>query len=324
MSIVFRPAVREQTSLLVGLAGPSSSGKTVSALKLARGIMGGQDQGLFVIDTEARRAKHYACGPDEEPGPFRFRFQHGDLTAPFSPDAYRDAIAAAVGAGAKVVIVDSMSHEHESEGGILEWHERELDRMAGQDYTKRERMTFAAWIKPKAAHNRLVNFILQQPVHFIFCFRAKDKMKLVKDGQGKTVPVQLGWTPICSDRFEYEMTTLLMLPPGARGVPDLDLEATKINVHHREFFPKGQAIAEPAGQQLAAWAAGGAQPQDERAPLMDEIRQLSDAMRLSRETRSDAWATYVGKGVRPEQADPAALADLVSFLRTRAGATTAA
>lgn len=261
MTYTFRPAVREQTSLLIGLAGPSGSGKTASGLKLARGILGGKDDGIFMIDTEANRGRHYACAPGEKPGEFRFRFQHLRMEPPFSPHAYQEAIAAAVTVGAKLVFVDSMSHEHEGQGGILEWHETELDRMAGQDYAKRERMTFAAWIKPKAAHNQFVNFILQQPCHFIFGFRAKDKMKLLKvmrDGRERTEPVQLGWTPICSDRFEYEMTTLLMLPPNARGVPDLTLEATKINAHHVSFFPAGQPIAETAGEQLAAWAGGAA------------------------------------------------------------------
>ena len=70
--------------------------------------------------------------------------------------------------------------------------------------------------------------------------------------------MQVGWTPICTDRFEYEMTTMLMLPPGAQGVPDLSLEATKINANHRADFPAGQPISEAAGAALAAWARGGA------------------------------------------------------------------
>lgn len=258
MSYQFRAAVREQTSLLIGLAGPSGSGKTASALKLARGILGGQDDGIFVIDTEANRASHYACAPGEKTGPFAFRFQHCEMKPPFSSDAYREVIGAAVDAGAKVIIVDSMSHEHEGQGGMLEAQAAELARMGGQESKK-----FSAWIKPKADHNKLVNFILQQRCHFIFCFRAKDKMKLLKvekNGRQSVEPVQLGWTAICSDRFEYEMTTLLMLPPTARGVPDLSLESTKVNAHHVDFFPPGEAITEECGRKLAEWARGGSVP----------------------------------------------------------------
>lgn len=275
MSYTFRPAVRAETSLLLGIAGPSGSGKTASALKVARGILGGQDEGIFVIDTEADRALHYACAPGEEPGPFRFRFQHCSMRPPFSSANYSEVIGVAVNAGARVIVVDSMSHEHEGKGGMLEAHAKELERMGGRDS-----QTFAAWIKPKAAHNDLVNVILQQRCHFIFCFRAKDKMKLVKvmkDGRERTEPVQLGWTAICSDRFEYEMTTLLMLPPAARGVPDLSLESTKVNAHHVDFFPKGHPIGEDAGRRLAEWARGGAPALTNGAPTTHPQRSATPA-----------------------------------------------
>lgn len=256
-TFTFRPAVREETSVLLGLAGPSGSGKTLSALRAARGLAGGDDTKIFAIDTEQGRMLHYACAGNEKPGPFKFRFNHLRMEAPFSPEAYASAIMAARAAGAKVIIVDSMSHEHEGAGGILEQHEQQLEKMAGQDWAKRERMKFTAWIVPKAAHNKLVNSILQQPCHMIFCFRAKDKLVLVKNEKGKIEPTKAGWTAICSDRFEYEMTTLLMLPPNAKGVPDLNAEQTKLQEQHRSFFPVGQPITEKAGELLAAWAKGG-------------------------------------------------------------------
>ena len=96
MSFTFRPARREAVSLIVGLAGASGSGKTMSAMRLAKGIAG--DKPFCVIDTEAGRAKHYAD---------QFRFDHGDLTPPFTPGAYADAIAAADAAKYPVIVVDS-------------------------------------------------------------------------------------------------------------------------------------------------------------------------------------------------------------------------
>src|SRR4051794_9429683 len=106
MTFQFRPAVRERTPLLIGLAGPSGSGKTFSALRLATGLAAGGP--VFFVDTESRRGLHYAD---------QFRFQHCDLTAPFRPNSYLEALTAAKAAGAAVVIVDSMSHEHEGPGG---------------------------------------------------------------------------------------------------------------------------------------------------------------------------------------------------------------
>src|SRR5689334_8290331 len=100
----FRPAVREGVGLLIGLAGSSGSGKTYTALRLASGMAG--DKPFAVIDTEAGRAKHYAD---------QFTFHHGDLTPPFSPARYSEAIKAADEAGYPVIVVDSCSHEHAGE-----------------------------------------------------------------------------------------------------------------------------------------------------------------------------------------------------------------
>ena len=112
MSFTFRPAARENVGLLVGLSGPSGSGKTYTGMRLAAGIAG--DHPFAVIDTEAGRAKHYAD---------QFRFDHGDLTPPFTPERYADAIAAADAAKYAVIVVDSMSHEWAGDGGILDWQE---------------------------------------------------------------------------------------------------------------------------------------------------------------------------------------------------------
>ena len=250
MTIKFKPAKREGTHVLFGIAGPSRSGKTLSALLISRGLVG-DDKRIFVVDTEGGRALHYACKEGEEPGPLRFKFQHGELHAPFSPEAYTEALKAAVDAGAQVVIVDSASHEHEGPGGILEMHAQEHERMGNREATK-----FAAWIKPKARHNQYINTLLQLPVHLLFCFRAKDKMKMVKNEKGKMEPVNIGWTAICPDRMEYEMADLLLLEPGASGVPSLEL--SNLFGGHRPFFPPGEPLGEEVGRKLAEWAAGGA------------------------------------------------------------------
>ena len=255
MTYTFRPAIREQTSLLIGLAGPSSSGKTFSALRLATGMANGGP--ITVIDTESRRALHYADS---------FKFQHGELSAPFRPEHYLEALEAAKAFGSSVIIVDSQSHEHEGPGGILEWHEEELERMAGNDWAKRERVKFTAWIKPKRAHNRFVNSVLQLGVHVIFCFRAKPKLALIKNDKGKIEPVEMGWQPICSDRFEYEMTTLLMLPPNGQGIPDLSAQATKLQEQHKPFMKAGEQISEDMGKQFAEWAGGGATREPSHPP----------------------------------------------------------
>lgn len=242
-------AKRESTPLLIGLVGPSGGGKTKSALRLAAGIQKVRGGKLVGIDTEARRMLHYA----EE-----FPLTYLEFKAPFSSQRYLEALkAAAEKAEGGVVIVDSMSHEHEGEGGYLEFHESELDRMAGGDWKKRERMTFTAWIKPAAERRRLINSILQMNTAFVFCFRAKEKLKIVKGQE----PIQLGWQAIAGEEFAFEMTVRCLLPPGANGIPDWSDEAFRQGVpkrsdFHRPIVPNGVQLSESIGEHLAQWAKG--------------------------------------------------------------------
>src|SRR3954466_8729879 len=192
MPFNFRPAPRENVGLLIGLSGGTGSGKTFTAMRLAQGIAG--DKPFAVIDTEAGRANHYAD---------RFKFDHGDLTPPFTPDRYAEAIAAADAAKYPVIVVDSTSHEWAGEGGILDWQEAELDRMAGTDWKKREACKMAAWIKPKVSHKRMVQRLLQVRAHLILCFRAEPKVEMARDANGKleirekkSLTGLQGWIPI--------------------------------------------------------------------------------------------------------------------------------
>jgi len=248
MTFQFRPAVRENVGLLIGLAGGTGSGKTYSAMRLAAGIAG--DRPFAVIDTEAGRAKHYAD---------RFRFDHGDLAPPFSPSRYADAIKAADDAKYPVIVVDSASHVHAGDGGILDMHEAELQRMAGDDYKKRDACKMAAWIKPKGQHKAMVNRLLQVRAHLILCFRAEEKVEPVYvDGKMKMVPKKSrtgkdGWIPICEKNLPFEMTCSFLLLSDRPGVP----EPIKLEEQHRALFPSDKPISEETGRALAAWAAGG-------------------------------------------------------------------
>jgi hypothetical protein len=249
MAFSFRPAVRENVPLLIGLAGGTGSGKTYTALRLAKGIAG--DRPFALVDTEASRAKAYAD---------QFRFDHGDLTPPFRPERYLEAIVEADKAGYPVIVVDSASHEHAGEGGLLDWHDEILDRMAGNDYGKRERMTMAAWIEPKMEHKRFIQRLLQLRSHLILCFRAEAKIEIGKDDKGKTVIREKqslvgynGWIPVCEKNLPYELTVFHMLLADQPGVP----HPIKLQEQHRHLFPDGQPITEESGAALAEWARGG-------------------------------------------------------------------
>lgn len=247
----FRPAVRENVGLWINLIGGTGSGKTFTGMRLASGIAGGKP--FAVIDTENRRALHYAD---------QFKFDHAELRAPFRPDAYAEAVVAADAAGYPVIMVDSGSHVWAGDGGVLDWQEEELDRMAGNDYGKRERVKMSAWIKPKMAHKHMVQKLLQVKAHIIFCLRAEQKIEMVKvDGKMVIQPKQSltgldGWIPVCDKNLPFEATCSFLLTADKPGLP----HPIKLQEQHRPLFPLDKPITEESGRLIAQWAAGGKEP----------------------------------------------------------------
>lgn len=240
-NFTFRPATRENTPLIIGIGGPTKSGKTYSALRLATGLANGGQ--IAMLNCEGPRGHQYAE---------KFNYGACDLEPPFRATRYVEVMEEARKIKPAVLIIDSGSHMHDGPGGCLEWHEEELDRMAGTDWKKRERATFAAWVKPKAAENAFIYSMLGMDCAVVLCLRAKEKIKLVK---GKD-PIDLGWQPIVGERVAFETIFTLMLPPHSKGVPDLEI--SEMREPFDALVPAGKQIDEQLGEQLAAWARGTA------------------------------------------------------------------
>jgi hypothetical protein len=256
----FRPAIREKIPVIIGLAGPSKSGKTMSAHRLAVGLsQGGQ---VAMINTEGPKGHQYA---DE------FKYVAVDMDEPFSMKRYTEAIKAAAELKPSVLIIDSMSHAHEGLGGMLMQHEAELDRLAGENYEKRNKMTWAAWVKPKQDEATMINTMLQVPCHIVLAFRAKEKIKIVR---GKE-PEDLGWQPIASDRIHFETAFTLILPPHSLGTPDM--KASEFRKPY-DTMVKNEQINEDLGKRLAEWAAGGAKQEKKEEKKEDKKETFLEIM----------------------------------------------
>lgn len=254
-SFAAKPAAREKVPLLIGLMGCSGSGKTFSALRLATGIQSVVGGKIYGVDSEARRMLHYAD---------HFKFEHVPFDPPFGSLDYLAAIRFCVEQGAAVVVVDSMSHEHSGVGGMIEFQEQELERLAGNDWAKRERVKMLAWQKPKAARRKLIDGLLQLNANFIFCFRAKETVKPVKIG-GKTEIVPQGFMPIAGDEFLFEQTVNCLLLPQSGGVPTWKTENAgerlmiKPAKQFDAIFAESKPLSEDIGRALAEWARGSKQ-----------------------------------------------------------------
>lgn len=285
------PARRRSVPLLVGLVGPSSSGKTFSALRIASGIQSVTGGEIFVIDTEANRALHYAD---------RFTFRHVEFSPPFSPLDYLTAIEHCSRQGARVIVIDSMSHEHEGPGGLLEMHEAKVQQLSGGDYKKAERVKMLAWSEPKQQRRRLLNSMVQTGCSVVCCFRAKEKLKMQR---GKE-PAPLGWMLIGGDEFGYEMTASFLLGPGSGGVPtftpEFPGEKTMIKVPAQFDWLRSLKgpLSEDVGRRMAEWAAG-----DDFVPPPSFSEQIRDA-----QTVKDLEAVGVAiSGAKISQSDRARL-----------------
>ena len=185
-----KKATRVGIRPLIGLYSESGCGKTMSALLLARGFVG-KDGVIGMVDSESGRGSLYA---DVIPG----GYQVLDLTAPFSSARYIEAINI-VSKKAEIGVLDSGSHEHEGIGGMLDMATAEEARgMKG----------LGVWAKPKMEHAKFMLALLQSPIPWIICLRAKYKSRQGRNEQTKKTEIIKDdhTTPIQSEAFIYEMT----------------------------------------------------------------------------------------------------------------------
>lgn len=223
-----RKAVRTGSKVVIGIAGPSGSGKTYTALKLARGMVSHAGE-IGFLDTENRRGSLYSDILDGQ-------FLIGDLYPPFSPSRYAEAIKEFQDAGVKVLVVDSVSHEWEGDGGCEDIANSTNGRMAN-------------WKLAKAEHKKFMNALLQSDMHIIACLRAREKT----DFKNPKQPVSLGIQPICEKNFMFEMTASMMMWNEGQAQQFLKMpEALK------QVFGNGSGyLSESHGKALSDWVESG-------------------------------------------------------------------
>jgi hypothetical protein len=204
----FQKAERKMAKLRLALAGPAGSGKTMSALRVAKGMA--QELGLRigVIDTEKRSSELYA-GKNVKgtllPDGWALDFDVLPFNPPYLPKKYIQGINVAEQEGIGILIIDSISHEWFGEGGVLEM----VDSFMAADKNKN---SFAAWKKVTPEHTRFVEAILQSSCHIIATMRSKVAYEVVKDERsGRNRPEKVGMAPIQREGIDFEFTTVLDL-----------------------------------------------------------------------------------------------------------------
>jgi len=296
--ITFRPATRQNTPLIIGLAGPSKSGKSYSALRLAKGMA---DGGRIILLNTEPHGHHYAD---------QFTYEAADIGSPHRVQKYIEAIAAVAQEKPAVLIIDTLTHLWDGIGGLKEWKDEVALKLAKGDLGRIDKMSAPAWAQVKAEENHFIYRMLELPCHILLCFRAKDKMVIPKGGGEWTViPMQ----PIMSDRIAFETLFTLTLPEYAHGVPDLSISAMREPFD--TMIPPGKPIDEALGERLAAWARGGSSdpvqvlappvfahepyPRPERTPVDDAEDQINNVKTIAQrkalmERLKANWGSFLG------------------------------
>ena len=223
--MAFVKAKKEKIWTKVLLGGSSGSGKTYSALRLATGLAKKCGSGIAAIDTEAGRIRYYAN---------EFDFSDMQLTEPFTPEKYIEAINEAVNSGFKVLIIDSISHEWNY---CVDIH----DKMPGNSWTN--------WSKITPRHDAFMEKILQAPIHIIATVRGKDEYVL-EEKNGKQTPKKVGLGFKQRDGVEYNYTATFNIAQDTHIA-----EATKDNTHI--FEGRYEVLTEKDGEALYYWANTG-------------------------------------------------------------------
>lgn len=240
-------ADRSEEPLLLGMVGPPGGGKTLSALRIAKGIQSVRGGDIHVIDTEGGRSRKY-----NDMIPFKIVEMTGGRSGDFL-----EAIRAQLLAKPAAIIIDSMSDEHEA---YLEWHDEMVPKMGNNEW--------AAWAKPKAARKQLISGILKIKTPLIFTFRAREKTKQNTDPNAKRHEkiINIGWQPVAPLEIVHTLDLTCILPPRADGVPVWKSDKIgedfiiKLPNYLAPYIKEGKPLDEEMGANFARWASGDAPP----------------------------------------------------------------
>lgn len=254
MTLVLKKATRKQVKLRLNISAPSGAGKTYSALKMAKGICGDWSK-VAVIDTENGSASLYSHLGD---------FSVIDLTPPFTPEKYTQALQTCVNAGMEVVIIDSTTHEWAC---LIE--ENELLAQS-----KFRGNTWSAWSQTTPRHDRFINSILHSPVHVITCTRSKMETIMGDDKKVKKV----GMKDVQREGWEYELTVSLNIDRDTHmAIPSKD--RTNLFEGKNPFL-----ITEETGKIIAEWCNSG---ESEKQIAINEMEIVASIDELK-----TVWSKY--------------------------------
>jgi hypothetical protein len=237
-------AKKSQSKLRIGLCGPSGSGKSYSALMLAKGIAGAGGR-IAAIDTERGSLSLYSNLVD---------FDVVELKPPYDPRTYIDWIKYIESQGYNVIIIDSITHEWSGEGGILEL----VEKMPGQN-------SFQKWGQATPLHQKFIDSMLKSDCHIIATMRSKTEY-VETEKNGKKNFQKAGSGPQQREGIDYEFTLILDI--------ERDKHIAMANKDRTQLWDtRYEVITEQHGVELMNWLNSGVVPSIGRVtdpPVLDQ------------------------------------------------------
>lgn len=230
--MTLRKATRTKSKIRLGLSAVSGGGKTYSAILIAKGLSNGNLSKVALIDTENGSGDLYSHLGDYNVLP---------LESPYTPENYAKAIRTCEDAGMEVIIIDSITHEWDGKGGILEIH----SAMTGNSFTN--------WASLTPRHQKFIDAILQSKCHIITTVRRKQDYELVMNDKGKLEPKKVGLKEVTREGFDYELTCNLNLDTNHFATTLKD--RTGLFVDQPDFIP-----SEETGKLILDWCENGIEP----------------------------------------------------------------
>jgi len=170
-----------------------------------------------------------------------------------------NAIETCENASIEVIIIDSITHEWDGTGGVLDIHGNSVGN------------SFTAWSKITPRHNAFIHKLLQSPCHLIATIRTKQDYVL-SEKNGKYVPEKVGLKGITRDGLDYEFTVNFDIDIKHQATCSKD--RTGLFVDQPPFV-----ISEQTGTRIKEWCESGVSNEAVikkiyGAVTLDELRSL--------------------------------------------------
>ena len=254
MGFKIEKAQRKKLKSRILLQGVSGSGKTYSALVLARSL----GKKIIVIDTEDNSACLYENLCD---------FDVINMQPPYSPNNLVMAISQCESEGYDVIVVDSLTAFWAMTGGALEMVNKTANTQGKNSYT--------AWGDITPLQNKMIDKILHCKSHIICTARVKTDyvMEDYVSASGKTCqrPVKVGLKTIQREGLEYEFT--IVFDVDRHHIATVDKTRADI------FDGFSETITDEVGKKLLNWLDKGiSQDQEQKQEQEQDLTPIAEKL----------------------------------------------